>query len=36
MKRYALSRLLARLELHRYVIRERAGADKIVKLDATE
>jgi len=30
MEPYALSRLLARLELHRYVRRERTGLDKIV------
>jgi len=29
---YAVSRLLAKLELHRYVVREREGADKIVRL----
>jgi hypothetical protein len=29
---YALTKLLARLELHRYVRRERAGVDKIVTL----
>ena len=29
---YALTRLLARLELHRYVRRERSGVDKVVML----
>ena len=29
---YAMSRLLAKLELHRYVVREREGADKLVRL----
>jgi len=29
---YAMSRLLAKLELHRYVAREREGADKLVRL----
>jgi len=29
---YAMSRLLAKLELHRYVVREREGADKLVGL----
>lgn len=29
---YAMSRLLAKLELHRYVIREKEGADKLVRL----
>ena len=29
---YALTRLLARLELHRYVRRERSGVDKVVTL----
>jgi DNA-binding MarR family transcriptional regulator len=32
MDHYALSRLLAKLELHRYVVRERAGTDKMVSL----
>jgi DNA-binding MarR family transcriptional regulator len=29
---YAMSRLLAKLELHRYVTRRRGGADKLVSL----
>jgi hypothetical protein len=29
---YAMSRLLSKLELHRYVTRERVGSEKIVKL----
>jgi hypothetical protein len=29
---YAMSRLLAKLELHRYIVRRREGADKIVGL----
>jgi hypothetical protein len=29
---YAMSRLLTKLELHRYVVREREGADKLVRL----
>ena len=29
---YTMSRLLAKLELHRYVVREREGADKTVRL----
>jgi DNA-binding MarR family transcriptional regulator len=32
MEDYAMSRLLARLELHRYVARRREGTDKIVSL----
>ena len=32
---YSMSRLLARLELHRYVQRERSGTDKIVALART-
>jgi hypothetical protein len=32
---YSLSRLLAKLELHRYVRRERSGTDKIVALART-
>jgi DNA-binding MarR family transcriptional regulator len=29
---YAMSRLLARLELHRYIARRREGTDRIVSL----
>jgi hypothetical protein len=29
---YAMSRLLAKLELHRHIIRRREGTDKIVSL----
>jgi DNA-binding MarR family transcriptional regulator len=29
---YAVSRLLAKLELHRYVVRRREGTDKLVSL----
>jgi DNA-binding MarR family transcriptional regulator len=36
MEPCALSRLLTRLELHRYVIRERTGTDKVVNLTRTE
>ena len=32
IERYAVSRLLAKLELHRYVTRRRAGTGKIVGL----
>jgi len=32
MEGYAMSRLLAKLELHRYIIRRREGTDKIVAL----
>ena len=32
MEDYAMSRLLAKLELHRYVVRRREGTDKIVSL----
>jgi len=32
---YAMSRLLAKLELHRYVVREREGADKLVRLTSS-
>jgi uncharacterized membrane protein len=32
MEDYAMSRLLAKLELHRYIARRREGADKIVSL----
>jgi O-antigen/teichoic acid export membrane protein len=32
MKDYAMSRLLARLELHRYIARRRKGTDKLVSL----
>jgi hypothetical protein len=32
MEDYAMSRLLARLELHRYIARRREGTDKIVSL----
>jgi len=30
-----MTRLLAKLELHRYVIRRRQGADKLVSLQGT-
>ena len=32
MEDYAMSRLLAKLELHRYITRRREGTDKIVSL----
>ena len=32
LEAYAMSRLLAKLELHRYIIRRREGTDKIVSL----
>jgi DNA-binding MarR family transcriptional regulator len=32
MEGYAMSRLLAKLELHRYIARRREGTDKIVSL----
>jgi len=32
---YAVSRLLAKLELHRYVVRRREGTDKLVSLIRT-
>jgi hypothetical protein len=32
LEEYAMSRLLAKLELHRYVVRRREGTDKIVSL----
>jgi uncharacterized membrane protein len=32
MKAYAMSRLLAKLELHGYIARLREGTDKIVSL----
>jgi len=32
LEEYAMSRLLAKLELHRYVVRRREGTDKIVTL----
>lgn len=32
MEDYAMSRLLTKLELHRYVVRRREGTDKIVSL----
>jgi DNA-binding MarR family transcriptional regulator len=32
VKGYAMSRLLAKLELHRYITRQREGTDKIVSL----
>jgi DNA-binding MarR family transcriptional regulator len=32
MEAYAMSRLLAKLELHRYILRRRDGTDKIVGL----
>ena len=33
---YTLTRLLQKLELHRYIIRQRDGADKIVSLRETQ
>jgi len=32
VERYAMSRLLSKLELHRYVTRERGGSEKVVRL----
>ena len=32
LEEYAMSRLLAKLELHRYIVRRREGTDKIVGL----
>jgi DNA-binding MarR family transcriptional regulator len=32
LEAYAMSRLLAKLELHRYIIRRREGTDKIVSV----
>jgi len=32
---YAMSRLLTKLELHRYVVRRREGTDKLVSLIRT-
>jgi len=32
MEGYAMSRLLAKLELHRYITRQRDGTDKVVSL----
>jgi len=32
LEEYAMSRLLAKLELHRYIARRREGTDKIVSL----
>jgi DNA-binding MarR family transcriptional regulator len=32
LEEYAMSRLLAKLELHRYITRRREGTDKIVSL----
>lgn len=32
MERYAMSRLLEKLELHRYIVRRRDGTDKVVSL----
>jgi len=32
LEEYAMSRLLAKLELHRYIARRREGTDKIVTL----
>ena len=32
IEKYAMSRLLAKLELHRYVVRRRDGTDKLVSL----
>jgi uncharacterized membrane protein len=32
LEEYAISRLLAKLELHRYITRRREGTDKIVSL----
>jgi len=33
---YAMRRLLAKLELHRYVIRQREGTGKIVRITRPE
>ena len=35
LEEYAMSRLLAKLELHRYVVRRRDGTDKLVSLVRT-
>jgi hypothetical protein len=32
VERYAMSRLLSKLELHKYVVRERVGSEKVVRL----
>jgi DNA-binding MarR family transcriptional regulator len=32
IEEYGMSRLLAKLELHRYIVRRRDGADKLVNL----
>jgi len=32
VERYAMSRLLSKLELHRYIARERVGSEKVVRL----
>ena len=32
LEEYAMSRLLAKLELHRYIVRRREGTDKILSL----
>ena len=34
LEAYAMSRLLAKLELHSYIIRRREGTDKIVSLSS--
>jgi hypothetical protein len=36
MEDYAMSRLLAKLELHRYIARQRSGTDKIVSVTKKE
>jgi len=36
LKGYAMSRLLAKLELHRYTVRRREGTDKLVSLIRTK
>ena len=36
LEEYALSRLLTKLELHRYLVRTREGTDKVVALPKTE
>jgi len=35
MEDYAMSRLLRKLELHRYIVRRREGTDKLVSLQRT-
>jgi hypothetical protein len=35
-ERYVMSRLLEKLELHRYIIRRREGTDKIVREELSK